>query len=500
MTTASITSPGSSSDRKASDEPSPVGVPNIGYASMVESWKLIHDLLGGTEAMREAAQLWLPRESAESTTSYDARLNRSILYNGFRDTLNKLKNRPFTHPITIINLPDEINYLENDVDGNNKPLEIFIKEVLVNLIKYGVAHIFVDHSIVEEVAEGKLITKAEEKERGVRVFLNNISPVNLIGWQSMKSNRITELIQLRFTETVVEASGDYGDIAINYINVYNKENWEVHQQDEENEDKYSLVSEGQSSLGKIPLVTIYANKVGFMTADPPLMDLAWLNLAHWQSYSDQRNILRFSRFGLIFGKGLPEKMVELGTLEIGPTKAFLTDKENADMKYVEHSGKSMEAGQKDIEDIEQKMRVLGNQPLMKDLPNTATAERLDEGRTVSQLQAWIRALERGIMQVLKLACEWRKVTPPDDMKVEIYSDFEAVVLGGSDKKLLLDMRQGTGGPQITRERFLREQKRRGVFSQDMDPEEESKAVESEEVDNLKNSLEGLDEEEIEEED
>lgn len=457
-----------------SKEKSPVAVPCLGYDEMAKAWRLIHALLGGTQTMRDASQEWLPIEPAESLASYDTRLNRAILYNGYRDTLNKLKNRPFTHPITIIDLPEELTYLEDDVDGTGKALEIFIKEVLTNLIKYGIAHIYVDHSILEEVAEGIEISKAEEKRLGARVFLTNISPADLIGWQITRINKTIELNQIRVQETIIESSGDYGDEEANYINVYNKDTWEVHKQDEEDEDKYNPIREGVTTLGKIPLITIYANRAGHMLADPPLMDLAWLNLAHWQSYSDQRNILRFSRFGLLFGKGMPEKLAENpNQLEIGPTKAILVTSTEAELKYVEHNGKAIEAGQKDIEDIEQKMRVLGNQPLMKDLPNTATAERLDEGRTVSQLQAWIKALERGIKQAFGLACEWRDITPKETMKVEIYSDFEAIVLGGSDKELLLKMKEAN---EITGTRFLREQQRRGVFSQDMDPEEEHLAA------------------------
>jgi hypothetical protein len=488
MTTASVNSP--------AEEASPVAIPCIGYEQMAEHWDLIHDLLGGTAAMQEAGQKWLPKESAESMGNYNSRLTRSILYNGFRDTINKLKNRPFTHPITITDLPSEISYLEDDVDGNNKSLETFIKEVLENLIKYGIAHIFVSHSIMPAIEDGKEMTIADEKEAGARVYLINMSPADLIGWQTDKTNNKINLTQIRQKETAIEAEDDYGDVEVNYINVFGESEWEVHKQDADNEEKYEEIRRGFSNFGKIPLITIYANRKGFMTAEPPLMDLAWLNLAHWQSYSDQRNILKYSRFGLLFGRGMPDKVIKKGTIELGPAKCVLTgeDAEHADLKYVEHTGKAIESGRKDIEDIETKMRVLGNQPLIKETPNTATAEKLDENRTVSQLQSWVRSLETGINQALKTACEWRKVTPSADMNVEIYSDFEANILGGTDKELLLKMREAG---EITGERHLREQQRRAVLSQDMDPALEAEAAAKESASDLKNFL--PDEEEFEEE-
>lgn len=475
-------------------DPSPVGIPNMGFESMSELWGLIHDLLGGTTAMRDAGQKWLPIEPAEGIVSYEARLDRSILYNGYEDTVNKLSNRPFTREIIVTDLPADLSYLETDVDGNNKPLEVFIKEVLENLIKYGVAHIYVDHSELEDIAEGAELTIEDEKRLGARVYLVNISPANLIGWQTAKVDKVTELTQIRIRETSVEADGDYGDKEVVNVNVYSKEGWEVHEQDPDDEDKYTLVDSGTHTFGRIPLITIYANKSGYMTAKPPMMSLAWLNLAHWQSYSDQRHILRFSRFGLIFGWGLPTEMVKKASLEIGPTKAYLVESEHAGMKYVEHTGKSIDAGLKDIQDIEIKMRVLGNQPLMKEKPGTATAERIDEDRTVSQLQTWVHSLERGINRALHFACEWRSLTPKETMNVEVYTDFEGVILGGTDKELLLKMRQAG---EITRERFLKEEQRRDVLSQDMDPATEAEDAAKEEAEDLSKLLPVDSEEEFE---
>ncbi len=63
--------------------------------------------------------------------------------------------------------------------------------------------------------------------------------------------------------------------------------------------------------------------------------------------------------------------------------------------------------------------------------------------------------------------------PSEDMQVEIYNDFEANILGGTDKDLLLKMREAG---EITAERFLREMQRRAVLSQDVDPAEEAEAA------------------------
>lgn len=474
-----------------------IAIPCIGYDEMALDWELPNDLLGGTKAMRAAGEKWLPKEPREE--GYDQRLNRSILYNAYRDTLNKLANRPFAHPIQFTDLPQELEYLKDDVDATGKSFEAFAKEVLTDLINYGLAHIFVDHSELPGVAEGQILTKADEDRLGARVLLNVVHPPDLIGWQTEIVNKRIKLIQIRIKECVTEVEGTYGDVVVNRVKLYNETGWEIHQEYEvkkgDVEKVWKLVDSGAHTFGKISLVTIYANRTNFMIAEPALMDLAWLNLAHWQSYSDQRNILRLSRFGLLFGKGFPKEMVG-SRLDIGPSKAFLTTDPNADLKYVEHTGGSIDAGAKDIEDIEIKMEILGQQPLMRSAPlSTATAKRIDESRNVSQLQSWIRSLERGLIQTVKMACEWRKIELPETTKIDVFSDFEVAIYGATDKELLLKAR---AEGEITRERFLREEQRRGVFSGDMDPEEEAELIAEESIEDLGKIAETEMEEEEEE--
>jgi hypothetical protein len=388
-----------------------VAVPCVGYQEMSISWELIHDLLGGTQAMREAGEKWLPREPREE--SYNARLNRSILYNGYRDTRNKLANRPFSHEIQFNEIPEELEYLKDDVDATGRPFSSFAKELMSDLLDYGIAHIFVDHTAISEIEEGETLTKADEERIGVRVLFNIVHPPNLIGWQTEVVNKKVKLKQIRIKETVIEPSGGFGDVEVTYVKVYYEDSWEKYElkQDQDKQDYWDLVDQGTFTLGKISLTTIYANRTGYMTAEPSLMDLAWLNLAHWQSYSDQRNILRLSRFGILFGRGFPKDLVGQ-PLPIGPSKAFITDKTDADLKYVEHTGNSIEAGAKDIEDIEIKMEILGQQPLMRSSNlSTATAKRIDESRNVSQLKTWVKNLEEGLRKALELASSSGSISP-----------------------------------------------------------------------------------------
>ena len=59
-----------------------IATPCYGWRQMENELALVRDLLGGTAAMRRAGAKWLPREDAESWQAWQARLNRSVLFNG----------------------------------------------------------------------------------------------------------------------------------------------------------------------------------------------------------------------------------------------------------------------------------------------------------------------------------------------------------------------------------------------------------------------------------
>ena len=59
-------------------------------------------------------------------------------------------------------------------------------------------------------------------------------------------------------------------------------NFEVGSSDKD----YRQVESGNFSLGEIPLVTIYSGKTENLVSKPPLLDIAYLNLAHFQRQAD----------------------------------------------------------------------------------------------------------------------------------------------------------------------------------------------------------------------
>ena len=190
---------------------------------------------------------------------------------------------------------------------------------------------------------------------------------------------------------------------VEQIRVLKKDQWRLYRRQEKPPQKWETVRQGKHDFDGVPVITIYANQIGWMISRPPLIDLAWLNLAHWQSSSDQRHILHVARVPLLFGRAL---QVEQQDIEIGPNRLILADDPAADLKFVEHSGAAIEAGRQDLIDLEDRMALMGFDMLSRSTtPITATARQLDSMQNHAALSALVTQIEQGIEQLFQLAAQ-----------------------------------------------------------------------------------------------
>lgn len=444
------------------------------YDVMMERCQLLTDLMGGTLAMRAAQTTWLPMEPREEPEAYDVRVKRAVLYGALRDTVDKLVAKPFSRPVSLKEgkLPRELAPLMKNVDLMGTDLTSFVRSVFRDSLVYGLSHVLVDFPKV------KPETLADEDQ--LRPYFIHVPARNLIGYRTKSTPAgDTVVTEIRIKEQRVEAQEDYTEKVVEYLRLWNSSRWEVWSRDVESENDFTLRDSGENSLGFVPLVTFYAKQTGVLAADPPLEDLAWLNLAHWQSFSDQRNILRFARVGILFLRGISEEEYEEG-VTVGPSKLVRTTNSDADMKYVEYTGQAIGAGRQDLQDLEARMQVLGLSPYMETTGgSTATGRALDEARTMTTIQTWIRDLEDFVTSAFKMAGRYygeSRVVLDDSVRFEIFKDFGLSMKAADEIRSLILARQAG---EISRETFLDGLKRRGLLEDGLVIAEEVARLEKE---------------------
>jgi len=447
------------------------------YSEMSQRWHLPETLMGGTTAMRAAGARYLPQDDKESDGAWAARLHRSFLFNAFRKTVRGMTGKVFSKPILLKeDVPQAIAEMCEDVDREGRKLNLFAEEVFQTAMEYGLSHILVD--MPESTVPNP--TLADDIREKRRPYLVHIKPRALIGFRSRKVGSQQVLTAIRIKEVTMEEDGAYGEREVIRVREITQTSWTLWVQDPK-DGSWALEKEGPMTLGLIPLVTVYTNRTGFMLAEPPLEDLAWMNVAHWQSSSDQRNILHVARVPILFSSGLGE---DADKLIIGPNR-HIKGPENSKMGYVEHTGAAIDSGRNDLLDLQDYMRLMGLELLMplNGGGQTATAKSLDYADANSPLQSMAMSLQDKLDLALHYAALWMKL--PSGGHTKVNTDFGITLRDAADVQGLIQARMGG---LISSETFWAELKRRNILSEDFDPAAETILLDEETKADLERAL------------
>jgi hypothetical protein len=380
----------------------------------------VEALMGGTKAMRAAGEAYLPKWPMEDQKSYDFRLKTSTLYNAFARTVENMAGRPFSEPLKWTDIDPTVEKWFDNIDQAGRNLHVFAGEVFRHGLMDGLTHVLVDFPVTRD-KDGKatLITRADELKAGVRPYAIHIKQSQILGWLSSTIDGAEVLTQVRISECVKESDGDFGTKDVQQVRVLYPGRWEIYRQNEKKDD-WIIHDEGVTTLDIIPLKTLYTKRSGFMTATPPLSDLADLNIKHWQSSSDQDSILHTARVPILAISGLNDDT----KIEIGGKTALMLPV-NCTAGYVEHTGAAIEAGRTSLQDLEAQMESMGAELLIaRPGDKSATEAALDSSQEQCQLSAMAQALEDFLDDVVDVLAKWAGL--PDQGDIDVFDDFATI--------------------------------------------------------------------------
>lgn len=460
------------------------------YAAMVAKWAMIDALLGGTEAMRAAGEVYLPRHAREGDLNYEERLMKAVLFNMFELTVNLLADKPFTEQISFSeSMPATLVEYAEDVDLRGSNLTRFGYEVFRTGLAKGFTHILVD-APSSDVPEGQR-TLADDREEGMRPYMVHIKPENVIFAETMRIKGEEVFTHIRFKHYETTRVG-YAEVTKMYIRVMDlllddedeyfvRSTWL--EKVEEGKNKGEWVSaEGKGGvieIDRIPLVSFYTDRDDILLSKPPLLDLAFLNVEHFQSYSDQQNILTVTRFPLLASSGISE--YDGNDTVVGPRNMLVAEDPTARFYYVEHTGAAIMSGEKALGDLENKMASYGGS-LLQRRPDRETAAARDaaESTVTSPLQRMVQTF-RDVLAVAFQIMQKLDGEEGDDPKalaemINIRDDFGDESATAVDLQTLqVAVREGA----ISRRGFLQSLKRMKILADDFDIDAELTDIESE---------------------
>ncbi|WP_336872628.1 DUF4055 domain-containing protein [Pseudomonas juntendi] len=450
-----------------SDNPS-ITLPAVD--AMRAYWAVITPLMGGTMAMRSVGKKLLPQYPAESDEGYRERLRLSTLLPAYSETISNMTARVFAEPLQLGDgVPEDIVAMATDIDRAGNDLNSWAVEFFREGLGFGLCHAFVDHPSVDG-----LKTKAEEQAAGVRPYVVMVKPSQVLGWRS-KGGVLT---MVRYREVVEEEDGEFGAKCVEQIRVLIPGGWRTYRR-ATSKAVWALHEQGTTSLGRIPWATFYTGRTGFMTAKPPLLELAHLNVKHWQSQSDQDNILHVIRVPILARIGVQMQFTDQGKPvppEFKVGTGSLTDlPASGDLKYVEHTGKAVEAGRTALKDLLDEMRMAGGKLLTPEKAATKTATQAEEeaAQELSPLQRMSNHFGDCLAQLLQFMAEYRSLG--DGGTVEMRGNYDVDYMPEVSLPTLVSM---ANAGMISKETLFTEMQRRGVISDEYDWDDERAKIDT----------------------
>ena len=409
---------------------------------MMKGWEIMKAVTEGTEYLRENSEAFLPLEPREDYTAYMARVNRAVFSPFTQRLIRAATGLVLRKPITLIGDPYWTDTFKMDVDGCGSDLDEYARRILMCSLTYGQSHILVDYP-----SPSGAVSLAEERQQNRRPYWIEVDPNNLYGWRLDRESNYGNLIQVRLAEKAVLPDGDFGEKVFEQIRVIEPGNYRVFRKTDQIDEMYDLndnsyagefdaqttgeeyqqVESGEFSLGEIPLVTIYSGKTENLVSKPPLLDIAYLNLAHFQRQADLIHSLHVASQPMLVMEGYDDQTKDVA---ISVNYAMATQPGNK-VYYVEPASSAFDAQSSEIKELQMQMATLGISTLsqQKFVAESADARRLDRVDTNSMLAMVSMELEQKLQKCFNLSAEYVGIEPPE---VKISRDFDIERLIGQD--------------------------------------------------------------------
>ena len=409
---------------------------------MMKGWEIMKAVTEGTEYLRENSEAFLPLEPREDYDAYLARVNRSVFSPFTQRLIRAATGLVLRKPITLTGDPYWTETFKMNVDGCGSDLDEYARRVLMCSLIYGQSHILVDYP-----APSGALTLAEERQQNRRPYWIEIDPNNLYGWRLDRESNYGNLVQVRLAEKAILPDGQFGEKVYDQIRVIEPGRYRIFRKKEQIEEMYDVadnsvtgnfemgsadkdykqVETGSFSLGEIPLVTIYSGKTDNLVSKPPLLDIAYLNLAHFQRQADLIHSLHVASQPMLVMEGYDDQTKDLA---ISVNYAMATQPGNK-VYYVEPASSAFDAQSAEIKELQMQMATLGISTLsqQKFVAESADARRLDRVDTNSMLAMVSMELEQKLQKCFNLSAEYVGIEPPE---VKISRDFDIERLIGQD--------------------------------------------------------------------
>lgn len=455
-----------------------------------------HDLMGGTAAMRKAGGLYIEKGEGVSREAFESRLGRTVLLNVYRRTTNFLRGQVFQKQVSIVDNDKAMNkdqvqqfqaWSEN-VDMRGRNLTSWSGDVFRQGIQDGVTFTLVDFSAVKTRVNADGVTEylrqdgtwakktlAADSSNGWAPYFVHIEAVQVLdAWGTWNGGGYI-VDHFRYIETIDVPDGEWAKKSMQQIRVFtraegNGVQWQTWRNTDGAKQDFTLHDSGTLSLKEIPVaVFMPGDAVTPWTAEPALIDLADLNIRHWQVSSGHAELMEYVQRPVWFGAGIEDRDDEgKSSIAFGAGKFICSSLPESTIASVGVDPSSSASSRAELDSLKEEMAMYGLQLLQpKQVSMTATETDRDSEENNSTLVGWALDFQDFLENSLRYVAMWWGLE--DGPSVSVNTDFAK----GVDIRLLLEMkRDGT----LSAETVLTIARNAGILPDDFIVEEEQAKI------------------------
>lgn len=384
-------------------------------------WSQMRNVFDGNEAMKANAKRYIPPLEGQTDTQYKDVINRESFENYTLATAKGMSGLIFAKAPQIEISPTLETLSENiDLAGSN--LTDLAQYVVNEVSSVGRVGLLVDMM----TPSIEITSRLQEQQLNLRPYIKTYTTENIINWDTQIINNRAKLSFLVLCEPYMVRTGFEFEDKVRYRVYELIEGICVVRVFEENNKAFSMVSEivvkmnGQT-IDFIPFVSITSEKLTIEPTNPPLLDLADINISHWYLNVERRNALHFVGFPSIYGTGIQQRQGEDVKLGAGTINLFPSP--DAKLDFLQLSAEGLGSVEKALEEKKNAMLALGAKILA---PESASqiSENTMQMKTAGQRAIIIQiadTVSRGIEKALSFMSDW--INDNADVKFQLNTDY-----------------------------------------------------------------------------
>ena len=416
----------------------PVDSTHSDYDASLPAWLRARDVFAGEDAVKAAAEKYLPRLDCQDDKEYLAYKNRASFFNASARTADGFVGLIFRRDPTF-KLPDgktgvasALTEFVEDADMLGTPLAAYSKKLVTEIINVGRA--------------GTLIDWNEEAEQ--RAYAVAYSAEDIINWHTERVNgrNVLTLVVLKEVSQMPVAETDpFEPEEIQQLRVLklvppadqSKTDWsyqvEIWQFLADGQNASGVSKRGKRKwklvetltplrLGKpLPLIPFVFHGPRHSLPDVdkvPLADIIAINLDHYRLTADYKHGMHFTALPTAWVSGFDKN----SSLRIGSSTAWVAETPGATAGFLEFTGQGLTTFERAMDRDEQLMAVLGTRMLesRKRVGETAAAIELRQSGENSILNTVSLSVSASLTQVLRWVYWWNSTEPiPDAIGPEL---------------------------------------------------------------------------------